>query len=185
MPDLPLKTFRFPENTCIPQAVPKVRDSVTTASPALDVMTDLGKVKAETIDPSTSLASAEQVMINRGVRALFVVSDFPCVDGLVTSADLEGDRAMRVVTERRITHNELTVADVMTPLSMIDSLDYDELKASSVGRVVATFEKLNRRHLVVVQAATRQGPARIRGVVSLTRLERQLGRNVLTVSPSI
>ena len=182
MSDFALTTFRFPENTCIPQAQPKLGGNVTLASPALDVMTDLAQVKAATIDPDTLLDKAEQAMIQRGVRSLFVVSDYPCVAGLVTAADLMGEKPMRQVSQRHIQRQDLRVADVMTKLSLLDALDYDELKKANVGHVIATFKKVGHTHLLVVQAATAKGPARIRGVISITQIERQLGRAVLEVS---
>jgi hypothetical protein len=71
----------------------------------------------------------------------------------------------------------------MTELSKIYVIDYDELKNSYVDSVVAIFEQLQCTHLLVVQAAKVQGPARIRGVISVTQLERQLGQNVMAFSP--
>jgi len=176
-----LKTFRFADETCIAQAQPQAMERVTLASPGLEVMTDLTLVKAATIDPATSLHSAEQTMIHQGVRLLFVVSNFPCVDGLVTAADLVGDKPMRLVNQRNIRHEELCVADVMTRLPMLDALDYDSLKSADVGAVVATFRKFGRSHLLVVQSASKEAAARIRGVVSLAQLERQLGFATMTV----
>ena len=173
-----LPTFRFPENTCIPQAQPQFTAVVSMTSPALDVMTDLTLVKAATIAPGTSLAGAEQTMIHQSVRLLFVVSAFPCIEGLVTSTDLLGDKPMRLVQQRNVRHEDLCVADVMTELSLLDAVEYDDLKAAQVARVVATFRKFGRKHLLVVQGATEHGPARIRGVLSLTQLERQLGHSV-------
>jgi CBS domain-containing protein len=177
-----LATFRFPENTCIPQAQPKAKGAVTLSSPGIEVMTDLAQVKAATIEPGTALDKAEQAMIQQGVRSLFVVSDFPCVEGLVTASDLIGEKPTRLVNERYGRREDLSVADVMTHLSMIDALDYDELKVATVGRVIATFKKIGRSHLLVVQAATREGPARIRGVISMTQVERQLGRALVEVT---
>jgi len=153
--------------------------AVTLASPGLEVMTDLALVKASTVDPTVALARAEQVMIHQGVRMLFVVSNFPCVEGLVTASDLIGDKPMRLVNQRNVHHEDLCVADVMTELSQLDALDFDQLKAASVGQVIATFRKFGRKHLLVVQNATTTSPARIRGVISLTQLERQLGRPVV------
>lgn len=178
-----LSTFRFPADTCIPQAQPKTQGAVTERSPAIEVMTDLASVKAATIDPHLSLHQAEQAMIHQGVRSLFVVSGFPCVDGLVTLADLMGEKPMKQINERHLRRHDLQVADVMTPLSELDALDYDELKASTVARVIATFKKLKRSHLLVVQAANPKGAARIRGVISLTQLERQLGRALPEAMP--
>ncbi len=174
-----LTTFRFPEDTCIQQAQPKPGGAVTMASPGLEVMTDLAQVKAATIDPATSLEKAELAMIHQGVRSLFVVSHFPCVEGLVTVTDLIGEKPMRLLNLRQIQRQELTVADVMTKLSMLDALDYNELKGATVGHVIATFKKVGHSHMLVVQAANENGPARIRGVISVTQLERQLGHSVI------
>jgi CBS-domain-containing membrane protein len=174
MTALPLATFRFDPDTCIPQAQPKNKATVTLQSSALDVMTDLAVIKAETIAPNITLPEAEQVMINRGVRALFVTSNFPCIDGLVTAADMLGEKPLKLVTDRNIKFQNLTVVDVMTDLSHLDVVDYDEVKSSSVANLVATFAKLKCTHILVVQAAKIQGPARIRGVISQTQLERQL-----------
>lgn len=179
MNDTPLATFRFPENTCIPQAQPKAKGAVTLSSPGLEVMTDLAQVKAATIEPQTPLDKAEKAMIQQGVRSLFVVRDFPCVEGLLTAADLIGEKPTRLVNERYIHRQDLCVSDLMTELSMLDALDYDELKSANVGRVIATFKKTGHTHLLVIQAATGQGPARIRGVISLTQIERQLGHAIL------
>ena len=175
-----LPTFRFPDNTCIPQAQPQMMGAVMLTSPGLDVMTDLALVKASTIDPETTLTRAEQVMIHQGVRLLFVVSNFPCVEGLVTASDLIGDKPMRLVNQRNVHHDDLCVADVMTGLSHLDALDFDNLKSAKVEQVIATFQKFGRRHLLVVQNATVTSPARIRGVISLTQVERQLGKTVVT-----
>ena len=177
-----LSTFRFSANTCIPQAQPKAQGAVTEQSPGIEVMTDLASVKAATIDPHISLDQAEQSMIYQGVRSLFVVSGYPCVDGLITLADLVGEKPMRQINERHIRRQDLSVADVMTPLAMLDALDFKELTTSTVAQVIATF-KLKHSHLVVVQAATQQDPARIRGVISLTQLERQLGRALPEAMP--
>lgn len=174
MQDLALTTFRFAPDTCIPQAQPKFKESVTLESSALDVMTDLAVVKAETIDPNITLPDAEKVMINRGVRALFVTSKFPCIEGLITTADIYGEKPLKLVTLRNTKFQNLTVQDVMTDLSNLDVVDYDEVKNASVASLAATFEKLKSTHVLVVQAAKREGPARIRGVFSLTQMERQL-----------
>jgi hypothetical protein len=68
-----LSVFRFPENTCIPQAQPKAQGAVTEQSPGVAVMTDL-----------------------------------------------MGEKPMRQINERNILRHDLSVADVMTPLSQLE-----------------------------------------------------------------
>lgn len=173
-----LASFRFPEGTCIPQAQPPAGQPVTLQSPALEVLTDLTTVRAATIGPATPLTQARQTMIYQGVRLLFVVSTMPCIEGLITSTDLDGERPMQQINRRGVKYEELNVADVMTPLASIDAVDYDELAHADVAKLVATLKHLGRRHMLVVQRATPSTPARVRGLVSQTQIERQLGRSI-------
>lgn len=170
-----LPTFRFPVGTCIAQAQPPSQGPVNLDSPALKVMTDLAEVRAATIHPDTPLLSAEHKMIHQGVRMLFVVTDMPCVDGVVTSGDLHGDKPMRMVNRRQVKYDDLCVADVMEPLSSLDVIDYSSLKRATVEHVVATLQQYGRPHLLVVEAASTAAPARIRGLISLNQVQRQLG----------
>jgi hypothetical protein len=170
-----LPTFRLEPGTSIAQAQPWLQVPVTLDSPALDVMTDLTQVKAATTHPATGLQQAEQMMIYQGVRMLFVVTDMPSIEGLVAATDVRGDRAMRVVHERNVRHDELCVADVMTSLAALDAIDFDRLRGACVGNLVATLKKHGRNHLLVVQHASAQTPRRVRGVISRSQIERQLG----------
>ena len=170
-----LPTFRFRPGARIVQAQPPHAPTVTLASPALDVMTDLTRVKAATTEPMVSLRQAELRMIHLGVRLLFVVSEMPSVEGLVTASDLRGERPMRLVNQRGAHYDDLTVADVMTELSQLYAVDLAALRSATVGNVVETLRKYGRQHLLVVQHDEPDSPMSIRGVFSQTQVERQLG----------
>jgi len=178
--DLP--TVRLEAGTSIAQASPWHSSPVTLDSPGIDVMTDLSKVKAATAHPAISLREAEQIMIFQGVRMLFVVTDMPSIEGLITSTDLLGEKPMRVVHERNVHHDELCVADVMTERALLHAIDYDRLRTASVGHVIATLKKFGRNHLLVVERATSEAPRRIRGVISRSQIERQLG-SAIDIAP--
>jgi CBS domain-containing protein len=180
--DAALPTFRLQPGVSLAQVQPQAQHAVTMDSPALQVMTDLTLVKAATTHPSTSLRQAEQMMIYQGVRMLFVVSDMPSLEGLITTTDLGGDRAMALVAERQVRHDELSVADVMTPLSMLDAIDMDHMRNARVGNAVATLKRFGRNHLLVVELSSPQSPARVRGVISRAQIERQLG-TALDIAP--
>jgi len=174
-PDAALSTFRLAEGTAIAPASPWYASPVTLDSPALDVMTDLTKVKAATISPDRTLRQAEQAMIHQGVRMLFVVDEMPLLQGLITSTDLRGERQMSVGQARQLRFDEMRVADVMTALTLLDAIPYERLGHASVGNLVATLRDVGRNHLLVVE---RGSPPRIRGVVSRSQIERQLGRPI-------
>ena len=177
-PEAPLPSFRLAPGVSMIQASPWTSARVTLDSPALEVMTDLTKVKAATIHPDQTLHLAEQTMIYQGVRMLFVVSEMPTLEGLVTSTDLRGERQMRLVHERNLRFDDVRVADVMTELSMLDAIDYEPMAGATVGNVVATLKRVGRNHLLVVQADARGAPRRVRGVISRSQVERQLGHMI-------
>jgi CBS-domain-containing membrane protein len=175
MSDAPLPTFRFPAGTCIPQAETRRNGPVTMDSPAIEVMTDLMIVDAATIHPAASIAKAEADMIRHGVRMLFVSSEMPCIDGIVVSADLSGPTAMTLVQERRVPHDNIPVGDVMTLLEHLDAVALASLARATVGQVVATLKQFGRRYLLVIEDATATSSARVRGIISETQVQRQLG----------
>jgi CBS domain-containing protein len=181
-PDAAMTTFRLEPGVGIAQAAPWQTHPVTLQSPALSVMTDLTQVKAATIRPETTLREAEQAMIYLGVRMLFVVSDMPAIEGLITTTDLHGDRQMTLVHQRGLRYDELTVADVMSGLSSLDAIDFYAMRTADVGNLIATLKRFGRNHLLVVQTATAESPRRVRGVISRAQIERQLGAPV-DVSP--
>lgn len=176
-----LPTFRLSTGTTLTQAQPWQHPPVTLDSPALEVMTDLTRFRAATTHPETSLREAEQTMIYQGVRMLFVVTDMPSLEGLITSTDLHGEKQMRLVHERKVVYDELCVADVMTGLANLDAVDLTAMSNARVGDVVTTLQRFGRNHLLVVDAAA-GGTRRVRGVISRSQIERQLG-SVIEAAP--
>jgi CBS domain-containing protein len=175
--DSALPTRHLAPGASLAQAEPWLTAPVTQDSPALAVMTDLTKTKAATTGPSTTLRQAEQLMIYQGVRMLFVVSEMPALEGLITSTDLRGDRAMRIVQQRGAHYDELSVGDVMIPLTSLDAIDLDRMRTATVSNVIATLKKHGRNHLIVVDYALDGAGAeqRVCGVISRAQIERQLG----------
>lgn len=170
-----LPTFRLQTGTAIAQAEPWQTQPATLDSPAVSVMTDLSRVKAATVQPQAQLRQAEQAMIYLGVRMLFVVSDMPAIEGLVTTNDLHGDRQMRLVHERGLHWDELCVADVMTALPALDAIPFAALRNASVGDLIATLQRFGRNHLLVVEPGDSGTPQHVRGVISRSQIERQTG----------
>lgn len=174
----PLPTRLLEPGTVIAQARDWQTSPVSLESPALEVMTDLTQVKAATTSPSTTLRQAEQFMIYQGVRMLFVVREMPAIEGLVTSTDLHSDAQLRLVQQRNLRYDELTVSHVMTPLSELDAIDFAVMRFATVSNVIATLRRYGRNHLLVTELSSAAAPGRVRGVVSRTQIERQLGMAV-------
>jgi hypothetical protein len=157
--------------------LPNTAASVTLDSPALEVMTDLRRVEAVTIERLRTLAEARAVMVARGVRALFVTDDTREVHGIVTATDLQGEAPIRLAHARGIRYDEVLVRDVMTPAERLEVLDLEEVVRARVGDVVATLKVAGRQHALAVEGPA-DAPAAltcVRGIFSLTQVARQLG----------
>jgi hypothetical protein len=147
---------------------------VTLDSPAIEVMTDLARVAAVTIDRSASLLAANDYMIARGVRSLFVASPEGQVYGLITTSDTLSERPVRVSHARGIKRHELQVADVMTPIDAIVAMNLDDVRAAKVGHIVASLKQAGRHHELVAEIK-KPGEVYIRGIFSASQIARQLG----------
>ncbi len=156
---------------------PRSAGAVRLDSPASEVMTDLRRVSAATVDGDKSIDVANQVMIARGVRALFVADDARQVLGIITSTDIHGEKPIQFAQERGMRHGDVLVRDIMTPADRLEILDYWDVDRARVGDVVATLRLAGRQHALVVEevADTPPGQVTVRGIFSLTQIARQLG----------
>ena len=145
----------------------------TSMNPALDAMTDLRHVTPATIEPEASLHKAEERMKHTQVRLLFVMDPDRELLGLVTLNDIHGERPLRVQRDLSITHAEIRVSDIMTPIDHLETLSMHEVEDARIGDIIQTLKRSGRQHALVVER-TREGPV-IRGIFSATRISRQLG----------
>jgi len=165
-----------------PQQPPPAR--VTRESRALEVMTDLARVCAATVRPRAPIDAAEGHMRLRNVRLLLVVDARDAVLGIITATDILGQRAMQAAVERGLRHDELTVADLMTPADLVEVIDFPVIESARVGHVMETLRRAGRQHALVIDhdllapRSTLEPPvqrAMVRGVFSLSQIARQLG----------
>ncbi|MFZ2855221.1 MAG: CBS domain-containing protein [Rhodocyclaceae bacterium] len=152
---------------------------VNANSEAIQVMTDLSRVPAATVDPKATLEEANQSMILRGVRLLLVVGEARKVVGLVTSADILGEKPVLVAQSRRAKRSELLIADVMIPVEAMETLHIDDVRKASVGNIIATLKAAGRAHALVV-GQTNDGKQSLAGIFSASQIARQLGVQIHT-----
>lgn len=144
--------------------------------PAFSVMTDLLEISAATTRPEETIDAAHAQMIRRAVRLLFVLDAADAVAGVITATDLLGEKPVRFMQDRGVSHAEILVEDIMTPASMLEVLPLVEVAQMRVGHVVATLKKVGRKHLMVAEDDGR----RIRGLFSASQIARQLGMELQT-----
>jgi CBS-domain-containing membrane protein len=148
--------------------------AVTLDSPALEVMTDLSKVAAVTIEPSALVSVANEYMVVRAVRSLFVTAPDGHLVGLVTTTDILGERPVRAMHSRGTSRNELVVSDVMTPVDSLVAMRIEDVRAAKVGHIVASLKQAGRHHELVAETLA-GGKTCIRGIFSASQIARQLG----------
>ena len=158
-------------------AAPEGPDRVTLDDPAFAVMTDLRNVPAASTAPGEPISKAHAQMIQRGVRLLFVLDSDKTLQGVITATDLLGEKPIRFMQERGVAHGEITVADIMTPASMLEAIPVQDVAQMRVGHIVATHKAVRRQHLMV----TEEGGKRVRGLFSAAQIARQLGVELQTM----
>lgn len=176
-----LTTGTLDAGTCFQRPRQDLPDHVTLDSPAMDVMTDLSKVAAESVPANASVGDAEARMIAAGVRLLFVTNPLNQVIGIVTSKDLSGERVLRFITDSNSTRDEVIVRDIMTSQHTVDVLEMGDVATARVGDIVATLKRMGRQHALVVDR-DRAGRQTIRGVLSASQIGRQLGESIDTAA---
>jgi len=157
-------------------AEPTAPGRVSLDDPAFSVMTDLREVSAATTRPEETIDAAHAQMIRRAVRLLFVLDAGGAVAGVITATDLLGEKPMRFMQERGVSHAEILVEDIMTPASMLEALALVEVAQMRVGHIVATLKKVGRKHLMVAE----EGGRTVRGLFSTSQIARQLGMELQT-----
>ncbi|HEX7328873.1 MAG TPA: CBS domain-containing protein [Casimicrobiaceae bacterium] len=164
------------ERFSLPQA--SATTPVTPESSALDVMTDLRRVGAVTIDPRASIDDVNTLMVARGVRALFVVEDARKLAGIITFTDIQGEKPLQISAARGMRRDELTVRELMTRADRLEVLDLREVQQARVGDIIATLRAAGRQHALVAEVtgeSLESGEHTVRGMFSLTQIARQLG----------
>ncbi len=148
------------------------------SDPAIEVMTDLRHVAPVTVGAEASLRVAENTMMHRGVRLLFVVDADSTLLGLVTCYDLLGEKPLQQIDRVGGTREDLRVRDIMTPHDQLEALTLADVLTARVGHIIATLQASGRQHALVVEREHASGWERVRGIFSSSQIARQIGMEI-------
>ena len=141
--------------------------------PAVHAMTDFTSKFAITVAPDRPIDAALADMVRLGVRAMLVVRS-ESVIGLITSYDIEGPRPARFAERPPSTRREdITVGDIMTEWEALPTLDWSTVQTARISDLLEIFAGVGVMHLLVVESDER-GAEVVRGLISRSRIERQL-----------
>jgi CBS domain-containing protein len=141
--------------------------------PAQHAMTDFTRTVAITVAPDRQIDAALSDMARLGVRAMLVMRG-DSVIGLITSYDIEGARPERFAQRPGvIRRQDIRVGDIMTAWEDLPTLDWGTVQTARIADLLEIFEGVGVMHLLVVESDER-GAEVVRGLVSRSRIERQL-----------
>ena len=176
----PIASAKLEKATAIHQPVQHLPERVSLNDPAIDVMTDLTKVSAVSIEELATIESAGRRMLQHGVRLLLVRDEHGFVSGILTSTDLLGEKPMQFMQHSGMARKDVLVQHIMTPQADIETLHMADVLHAKVGNVVATLKKTGRRHALVVDAALPEQRQKVRGIFSASQIGKQLGIEIET-----
>jgi len=158
-----------------PRAAEARRVALTDS--AMRIVTDFTRETPMTVTEDRPIDHALQDMITGGVRALLVVQGEQ-VSGLITSYDIQGERPLQFLQASSYTrHDEIEVGHIMTRWARVPTLDWGLLRTARVYDLAKGFEITCATHLVLVEPSGHE-VVFVRGMLSRTRLERQLGHSI-------
>lgn len=173
-PFFKLAAHPIPPNTSVYRYRQGLPELVHMDDPAINVMTDLTRVRVITVLPETAIDTALQTMIHTQVRLLLVVDAGDNIIGLITARDITGEKPVNYAVRNRVAHEQIQVRHIMTKREQIEAWDMREVVEARVGDIVMTLRDVGRQHALVLDATSGQGRI-VRGIFSITQVARQLG----------
>lgn len=168
-----LETFLLEPGAACWQPSQQLPANVTAESPAIDVMTDLTRIAAQSISAFSTIDDAAERMKNAGVRLLFITNQHLQVIGILTSQDILEEKIIKYMSAHSSRREEISVRDLMTPQVRIEVLRMEDVAKARVGDIIRTFKQMGRQHALVVENG--EGEQRVRGILSTTQIARQTG----------
>ncbi len=187
-----LPSYKFSPFTSFYRNSQGAPETVRLSSPALDAMTDLRRVKAVTIAPTTPVNTALQKMIYAEVRLLLVTDGDDIILGVITARDIMGEKPVNYAAESRIPRDSVLVEHIMTPAEHMQVLKISDVLRANIGDIILTLKEAGRQHALVVETAVPTQPLIahamgthvsnseiVRGIFSTSHIGRQLGVEIL------
>ncbi|MGM0694220.1 MAG: CBS domain-containing protein [Pseudomonadota bacterium] len=174
MLDLSQKPLRQLESP--PLLVTPPRPRLTSASPALEVLTDFSRLSPRTIHADVGVNEAHLMMRYGGVRLLLVIDDRQrCIGVLAAREVIGGRRTTLAMQQQGLASDEVTVGMIMTPWHRLAAMPLEQLASLTVENLLLSLESMTDQHLLVTERDTQQC-LRIRGLVSAADIQRAVGQ---------
>lgn len=180
-----LATHTHRTTTVLPRHHEHEAAPLTDSDPAVTVMVDFANACPLTVEPERSIDAALQDMIGGGVRTLLVMTKGH-VTGLITAYDIQGQKPLQFLhgsdcIHPNCRHQDIEVADIMTPVEALPTLQFADVLKARIGDLLETFRETRQTHLLVTDRQDDQRTV-VRGLISRTRIEQRLGISPILAS---
>ncbi|GEK11543.1 CBS domain-containing protein [Pseudoalteromonas peptidolytica] len=149
-------------------------------APAHCLMHTLHLSLMQHIDENSSIDEAALVLTKTHRRASFVVDSQEKLVGMISNARLGSRYVLSMAEKRGCTRRDLTVNDVMIPLSELRQITLKQTSQAVVGKVLKTMEEAGHEFLLVIDDSTLY-PV---GYFDLIDLLKACGRAVNSIKPA-
>ena len=150
---------------------------IDSDSPASRAMTSLSQVTPAVTTLTCDLKTANQQMIERAVRMLFVESQGQQLQGIITSRDILGEKPLQYAQRVDCNPQDVQVQDIMTPLNRVQILSQEDIEHARVGDIIETLKRSGRHHALVAERQA-NGQLLISSIFSLSQISRLMNTQV-------
>ena len=145
---------------------------------AISVMTDFKELVPITIESHTRIEAALRKMKVAGVRLLLVPDVEDNIIGIITATDILWDLPLKMAQELEISHHDLHIDVIMTPLDRVLAVDMVTVRDVRVGHITSTLRKHERQHMLVVEIDRMTRQHRIRGLYSASQISKLVSHDI-------
>lgn len=181
----PLKVLPAQAATSLPSEKPAQPNEWMESDPATLLMTDFRDTPPPWIASSNQLGDAS-ITMQRLATSTLIATDGERVAGIITQHDIHGPKPVQFLHDAGCHQNcrreDVTVADVMTPVEQLPAVRLSDLQRSRIGDIRMTFENAAHTHLVVLDVDAATGAEVICGMIEGGRLERDVRASPATVA---
>ena len=139
-------------------------------SSAMEVFTDFSQQPPMMLEQNTPIDDARAIMRSTHTKLFLVINAQESFRGVITLNDLVSELVMKEMDRSRLSRNELTVEQVMTPRSKLRAIEFADYQLARIGDVLNRMEKYGEQHMIVVETES----ASVRGIVSAHGIARRM-----------
>ena len=146
-------------------------DNISPGAPAERMLIDFHLRQPPEINADMEVAEARQWLKMADTTFKLAKNGAGACIGIITIADVHGERALSLANKRGDSLAEIRVKDVMTPLSSLPVTGYGDLCKATVGDLVNSFRSLGKQFILVLDDHDPAGENFcLRGLVSAAEL---------------